>query len=118
MKLSCRPLAFTSYKSFLKNKNRSGTSLPSLPSLSKTNFRRKRYEYIWVGVAERKDLDSTSQKSHFPISETSFGFALYYKSLHRKNNFNCIIQKKKPSRAFYFPHNKSFLKSSNSALFR
>ena len=27
--LSCRPLAFTSYKAFLKNKKRSGTSLPT-----------------------------------------------------------------------------------------
>ena len=27
LKLSCRPLAFTSYKAILKNKNRSGTSL-------------------------------------------------------------------------------------------
>ena len=29
MKLSCRPLAFTSYKPFLKNKSRAGTSLPA-----------------------------------------------------------------------------------------
>ena len=29
LKLSCRPLAFTSYKAFLKNKKRSGTSLPA-----------------------------------------------------------------------------------------
>ena len=29
LKLSCRPLAFTSAKAFLKNKNRSGTSLPA-----------------------------------------------------------------------------------------
>ena len=28
-KLNCRPLAFTSYKAFLKNKKRSGTSLPA-----------------------------------------------------------------------------------------
>ena len=27
LKLNCRPLNFTSYKTFLKNKNRSGTSL-------------------------------------------------------------------------------------------
>ena len=30
LKLSCRPLAFTSYKAFLKNKKRSGTCAPSL----------------------------------------------------------------------------------------
>ena len=30
LKLSCRPLAFTSNKAFLKNKKRSGTSLPDL----------------------------------------------------------------------------------------
>ena len=29
LKLSCRPFAFTSYKAFLKNKKRSGTSLPA-----------------------------------------------------------------------------------------
>ena len=29
LKLSCRPLAFTSYKAFLKNKKRYGTSLPA-----------------------------------------------------------------------------------------
>ena len=29
LKLSCRPLAFTSYKAFLKNKKRSRTSLPA-----------------------------------------------------------------------------------------
>ena len=29
LKLSCRPLAFTSSKAFLKNKKRSGTSLPA-----------------------------------------------------------------------------------------
>ena len=29
LKLSSRPLAFTSYKVFLKNKKRSGTSLPA-----------------------------------------------------------------------------------------
>ena len=29
LKISCRQLAFTSYKSFLKNKKRSGTSLPA-----------------------------------------------------------------------------------------
>ena len=28
LKLSCRPLAFNSYKAFLKYKKRSGTSLP------------------------------------------------------------------------------------------
>ena len=28
LKISCKPLAFTSYKTFLKNKKRSGTSLP------------------------------------------------------------------------------------------
>ena len=28
LKLSCRPLAFTSYKAFLKNKKRSATNLP------------------------------------------------------------------------------------------
>ena len=28
LKLSCRPLAFTSYKAFFKNKKRSRTSLP------------------------------------------------------------------------------------------
>ena len=33
LKLSCRPLAFTSYKAFLKNKKRSGTSLPASFSL-------------------------------------------------------------------------------------
>ena len=32
LKLSCRPLAFTLYKAFLKNKSRSGTRLP--PSFS------------------------------------------------------------------------------------
>ena len=30
LKLSCMPLAFTSCKTFLKMKNRSGTSLPAL----------------------------------------------------------------------------------------
>ena len=30
LKLSCRSLAFTSCKAFLKKKNRSGTSLPAL----------------------------------------------------------------------------------------
>ena len=29
LKLSCRPFAFTSYKAFLKNKKRFGTSLPA-----------------------------------------------------------------------------------------
>ena len=29
LKLSCRPLAFTSHKPFLKNKKRSGTNLPA-----------------------------------------------------------------------------------------
>ena len=29
LKLSCRPLVFTSYKAFLKNEKRSGTSLPA-----------------------------------------------------------------------------------------
>ena len=29
VKRSCRPLAFTSYKAFLKNKKRSGTNLPA-----------------------------------------------------------------------------------------
>ena len=29
LKLSCRPLAFTSYKTFLKNKKSSGTSFPA-----------------------------------------------------------------------------------------
>ena len=29
LKLNCRPLAFTSYKVFLKNKKRVGTSLPN-----------------------------------------------------------------------------------------
>ena len=29
MKLSCKPLAFASYKAFLKNKKKSGTSLPA-----------------------------------------------------------------------------------------
>ena len=29
LKLSCRPLAITSYKAFLQNKNRSGISLPA-----------------------------------------------------------------------------------------
>ena len=29
LKLSCRPIAFTSYKAFLKNKESSGTTLPS-----------------------------------------------------------------------------------------
>ena len=29
LKLSCRPLAFTPYKAFLKNKKRSKTSLPA-----------------------------------------------------------------------------------------
>ena len=33
LKLSCRQLVFVSYKAFLKNKKRSGTSLPaSLPA--------------------------------------------------------------------------------------
>ena len=32
LKLSCRPLAFTSYKAFLKNKKRSGTSPPTTSS--------------------------------------------------------------------------------------
>ena len=30
LKRSCRPFAFTSFKAFLKNKKRSGTSLPAL----------------------------------------------------------------------------------------
>ena len=30
LKLSCRPLAFTSHKAFLKSKKRSGASLPAL----------------------------------------------------------------------------------------
>ena len=29
VKLNCRPLAFTSYKAFLRHKKRSGTSLPA-----------------------------------------------------------------------------------------
>ena len=29
LKLSCRPLAFTSYKAFFKNKKRPGTSFPA-----------------------------------------------------------------------------------------
>ena len=29
LKLSCRPLAFTLYKTFVKNKKRSGTSFPA-----------------------------------------------------------------------------------------
>ena len=32
IKLICWPLAFTSYKAFLKNKSKSGTSLPSIPN--------------------------------------------------------------------------------------
>ena len=32
LKPSCRPLAFTSYKYFLKNKKMSGTSFPALVS--------------------------------------------------------------------------------------
>ena len=35
LKLNCKALTFTSYKAFLKNKKRSGTSLPT--SLSNTN---------------------------------------------------------------------------------
>ena len=34
LKLSCRQLAFTSYKAFLKNKKRSRTSLPASYSAS------------------------------------------------------------------------------------
>ena len=29
LKLSCKPIAFTSYKAFLKNKRRPGTSFPA-----------------------------------------------------------------------------------------
>ena len=29
LELSCKPLAYTSYKAFLKNKKRSGTNLPA-----------------------------------------------------------------------------------------
>ena len=40
LKLSCRLLAFTSYKALLKNKNRSGTSIPAPFSAS---FLKKKY---------------------------------------------------------------------------
>ena len=33
LKLSCRPFAFASYQAFLKNKKKSGTSLPASFSL-------------------------------------------------------------------------------------
>ena len=34
LKLSCKPLAFTSYKAYLKNKKRPGTSLPASVSVA------------------------------------------------------------------------------------
>ena len=53
MKLSCRPLAFTSYKAFLKIKKKSGTSLPI--SFSEW-FLKKKYFYCYILLTDQISL--------------------------------------------------------------
>ena len=55
LKLSCRPLAFTSNKTFLKNKERSRTSL--LASFSE-RFLKEKYFYYYILVPGQISLST------------------------------------------------------------
>ena len=62
LKLSCRPLCFTSYKAFLKNKKRSGTTL-SAPIVCYPGFDVINFEINFIFLMKPRFLHGQKDKT-------------------------------------------------------